>query len=86
MPELEGRGFAGLTEYRSSKPLIAAVEGYALAGGFELAISCDLVVAASDAKFGIPGGQARTRRGRRRPGQTAETDSLTHRHGTGAHR
>jgi enoyl-CoA hydratase len=54
MPDLEGRGFAGLTEYRSSKPIIAAVEGYALAGGFELAISCDLVVAASDAKFGIP--------------------------------
>jgi enoyl-CoA hydratase len=54
MPDLEGRGFAGLAEYRSSKPIIAAVEGYALAGGFELAISCDLVVAASDAKFGIP--------------------------------
>jgi enoyl-CoA hydratase len=54
LPVVEGRGFAGLTEYRSSKPIIAAVEGYALAGGFELAISCDLVVAANDAKFGIP--------------------------------
>ncbi|MEM1403521.1 MAG: crotonase/enoyl-CoA hydratase family protein [Pseudomonadota bacterium] len=53
-PSIEGRGFAGLTEYRSSKPIIAAVEGYALAGGFELAISCDLVVAANDSKFGIP--------------------------------
>ena len=53
-PNIEGRGFAGLTEYRSSKPIIAAVEGYALAGGFELAISCDLVVAATDSKFGIP--------------------------------
>lgn len=53
-PNIEGRGFAGLTEYRSSKPIIAAVEGYALAGGFELAISCDLVVAANDSKFGIP--------------------------------
>ena len=53
-PNIEGRGFAGLTEQPPRKPLIAAVEGYALAGGFELAISCDLIVAASDAKFGIP--------------------------------
>ena len=53
-PSIEGRGFAGLTEYMVAKPLIAAVEGYALAGGFELAISCDLIVAADDSKFGIP--------------------------------
>jgi len=53
-PNIEGRGFAGLTEKPPKKPLIAAVEGYALAGGFELAISCDLVVAADNAKFGIP--------------------------------
>ena len=53
-PQVEGRGFGGLTEYRASKPLIAAVEGYALAGGFELAISCDLVVAAENSTFGIP--------------------------------
>lgn len=53
-PNIEGRGFAGLTEKPPRKPLIAAVEGYALAGGFELAISCDLVVAADNAKFGIP--------------------------------
>ena len=54
LPQVEGRGFGGFTEYRASKPIIAAVEGYALAGGFELAISCDLIVAADDSKFGIP--------------------------------
>lgn len=54
MPVVEGRGFAGLTEYTVKKPVIAAIEGYALAGGFELAISCDLIVAADNAKFGIP--------------------------------
>jgi enoyl-CoA hydratase len=54
MPVVEGRGFAGLTESPPRKPLIGAIEGYALAGGLELAISCDLLVAADDAKFGIP--------------------------------
>ncbi|MCB1844025.1 MAG: crotonase/enoyl-CoA hydratase family protein [Halioglobus sp.] len=53
-PHVEGRGFAGLTERGPRKPLIAAVEGYALAGGLELAISCDLIVTADNAKFGIP--------------------------------
>lgn len=54
LPVVEGRGFAGMVEYLASKPIIAAVEGYALAGGFEVAISCDLIVAADNAKFGIP--------------------------------
>ena len=54
VPMVEGRGFAGLCEYVGTKPLIAAVEGYALAGGFEVAISCDLIVAADNARFGIP--------------------------------
>lgn len=54
LPVVEGRGFAGICEYTGSKPLIAAIEGYALAGGFEVAISCDLIVAADDSKFGIP--------------------------------
>jgi enoyl-CoA hydratase len=54
VPSIEGRGFAGLTEATPRKPLIGAIEGYALAGGLELAISCDLLVAADNAKFGIP--------------------------------
>jgi enoyl-CoA hydratase len=53
-PIVPGRGFAGLAQQRPAKPLIAAVEGYALAGGFELVLSCDLVVASEDAKFGLP--------------------------------
>jgi enoyl-CoA hydratase len=53
-PSLPGRGFAGLTQAPPQKPLIAAVDGYALAGGFEVTLACDMIVANRDAKFGIP--------------------------------
>lgn len=53
-PVVEGRGFAGLVRRPPTKPLIAAVEGYALAGGFEIVLSCDLVVASTEARFGLP--------------------------------
>lgn len=54
VPVVAGRGFAGLVQRPPTKPIIAAVEGYALAGGFELVLACDLVVASDEAKFGLP--------------------------------
>jgi enoyl-CoA hydratase len=47
-------GFAGITQRERTKPIIAAVDGPALAGGTEIVLSCDLVVASATATFGIP--------------------------------
>lgn len=52
-PHVGDRGFAGITRRSAEKPLIAAIEGFAVAGGLEIALSCDLIVAARDARLGI---------------------------------
>lgn len=54
LPLVEGRGLGGITERPPVKPLIGAVEGYAVAGGFELLLACDLVVASESARLGVP--------------------------------
>jgi enoyl-CoA hydratase/carnithine racemase len=50
----ERGGFAGFVRYPRTKPVLAAVRGFALAGGTELVLACDLVVASEETKFGVP--------------------------------
>ena len=54
VPSFPGRGLCGITQTPPRKPLIGAAEGWALAGGFELLLACDLVVASASARFGVP--------------------------------
>jgi enoyl-CoA hydratase len=53
-PVAGDRGFAGIAQRSARKPLIAAIEGFALAGGLEIALACDVIVASREAKLGIP--------------------------------
>lgn len=53
-PRLPANGFGGLTNLELPKPVIAAVDGLALGGGFELALACDMIVATPDSRFGLP--------------------------------
>lgn len=53
-PSFPGRGLCGITQTPPRKPLIGAAEGWALAGGFELLLACDLVIAGTSARFGVP--------------------------------
>ena len=79
-------GFAGITQRERTKPIIAAVDGPALAGGTEIVLSCDLVVASTTATFGIPEVKRSLVAGAGRPVPPRPQDPGQHRHGAHAHR
>ena len=74
-------GFGGIVQRARTKPLIAAVDGPALAGGTEMVLACDLVVASTDREHRHPRGQAEPRRGCRRPLPPVPVPSPECRHG-----
>jgi enoyl-CoA hydratase/carnithine racemase len=82
----DGDGPMGPSRLRLSKPVIAAIEGYAVAGGLELAVWCDLRVAAEDATFGVFCRRWGRAADRRRHGPAAPTDRDEPGDGPGAHR
>jgi enoyl-CoA hydratase len=82
-PSTAERGFAGIVEKPPLKPIVAALEGYAIAGGFEIALACDMLVAAEDAKIRPPRGQAGPGRRGRRAAPAPQAGAVPPRDGVG---
>ena len=85
-PWFGDRGFAGISQRASRKPLIAAIERFAVAGGMEIALACDLIVAATRREARDPRGEALAGRSRRRAAAPAPADALSRGDGAGADR
>ena len=79
------KGMGEFFENGAQKPLIAAIEGFALAGGLEMALSCDLLVAADNVKFGIPEAGVGLFAGGGAADPPAQPGRLHEGHGDGAH-